>query len=108
MSYFPNCREDEYYNQKYLNEKDKEFIAGADWILEQIVNMIENNADVYPDLEQLLDDNTAIIKEDKDKIVSEAVQDWAEMERNMMITSMIDNYEDFDEIKAKVDANENV
>ena len=108
MSYFPNCREDEYYNQKYLNEKDKEFIAGADWILEQIVNMIENNADVYPDLEQLLDDNTAIIKEDKDKIVSEAVQDWAEMERNKMITSMIDNYEDFDEIKAKVDANENV
>lgn len=108
MSYFPNCREDEYYNQKYLNEKDKEFIAGADWILEQIVNMIENNADVYPDLEQLLDDNTAIIKEGKDKIVSEAVQDWAEMERNMMITSMIDNYKDFDEIKAKVDADENV
>ena len=108
MSYFPNCREDEYYNQKYLNEKDKEFIAGADWILEQIVNMIENNADVYPDLEQLLDDNTAIIKEGKDKIVSEAVQDWAEMERNIMITSMIDNYKDFDEIKAKVDANENV
>ena len=75
MSYIPDCRTDEYYNEKYLNAEDKEFIAGYDYAVEAIVSLIEHNVEIYPCLEQLLDDNIAIIKEGKKEIVSEAVQD---------------------------------
>lgn len=108
MSYIPDCRTDEYYNQKYLNEKDKEFIAGYDWAVEQIVNMIENNIETYPELEAILKENVAVVHGHKVQVCAEAVQNWAEMERDIMITSMIDGYENLEAIKAKVDADENV
>jgi hypothetical protein len=47
MSYIPNCREDENYNGKYLNETDKEFLRGFDWAVEQAVdNFFDNNFEI--------------------------------------------------------------
>lgn len=44
MSYIPNCREDNSYNEKYLNDKDKEFLGGYDWATEMAVdNFFDNN-----------------------------------------------------------------
>lgn len=110
MSYFPDCRTDENYNQKYLGALDKEFVAGYDYAVEQIVNMIENNAEVYPELEAILAENVAVVHGEKAKVCSESIQHWAEMERNMLITSMIDNMgeQEYSVIRAKVNVNENV
>lgn len=106
MSYIPDCRTNEHYNQKYLNKMDKEFVAGYDWAVEQIVNMIENNVNVYPELEDILDFHKAVACVDKIKILKEAVEDWAEAERDNLITSMIDNMDDdeYQSIKKKVDS----
>lgn len=109
MTYIPKCRTDENYNQKYLDENDMHFVEGFDWAVKEMVNLF-GNLDVYPELEEILDDKKAIIVEGKAKIAEEALSDWMESERDELITSMIDSYgcEKYDEIKARVDSNENV
>lgn len=39
----PNCREDAYYNEDFLNEKDKEFIKGFDWATEMACDNFFDN-----------------------------------------------------------------
>lgn len=104
MSYIPDCRTDENYNEKYLNAKDKEYVAGFDEAVEQI-KCLFSNLDVYPDLEELLDDNKAIIAEGKADTVKEAIEDWMESQRDELITSMIDNMseKEYQSIKESVD-----
>ena len=99
----PNCRTDETYNEKYLNEKDERFIRGYDAAVETALNLL-NNSDVYPDFDDLLDPNKCIVNLDKHEIVKEALEDWLEGERNMFITSMIDNMDDteYEAIKERV------
>lgn len=106
MSWFPDCRTHEFYNQKYLNDNDKEFVKGFDFAVEQVLNLVDNNADVYPDFEEILNRDKAVINVDKEKIVHEAIEQWLESERDMLITSMIDNMgeEEFESIKEKVDS----
>lgn len=118
MSYIPNCREDEYYNQKYLTGEDKEFIRGYDWCTEMVVdNFFDNFFDVDNDfirhyLSQKVPD---YLKKEYDMIFSfhpyaengeehretrkiETYEDilryemleWIERRRDEMITSMID------------------
>lgn len=108
MSYIPDCRTDEYYNQKYLNEKDAEFIKGYDYAVEQIKNLFEGNLGATPELEELLDDNKAIILEGKAEIAKDAIEEWAEIERDEVITSMIEGYDDdeYQRIKEAVDGRE--
>ena len=107
MSYFPDCRTDEYYNQKYLTQRNKDFVAGYDYALEQVQNLF-NNLEVFPDLEQLLDDNVALVKEHKVDMVQTCIEDWAEMNRDELITSMIDSMDEneYQEIKQRVDADD--
>lgn len=94
MTMIPDCRTDENYNEKYLNDANKEFIKGYDYAVEQILNLVDNNSDVYPDFDDLLDPNKGIVNVDKKKIVHEAVDAWAECQRDETITSMIDNMDD--------------
>lgn len=89
MSYIPNCREDEYYHESNLNDENKKFVEGYDWAVKQMLNLF-SNLDVYPELNMLLDDHTAIVKEGKADIAKGCVEDWAEMGRNELITSMIE------------------
>ena len=89
MSYIPNCREDEFYHESNLNEENKKFIAGYDWAIDQIMRLFDN-LDVYPEMDMLLDDHTAIIKDGKVDLVKGCVEDWAETSRNEVIVSMID------------------
>lgn len=103
MSIFPDCRTDDVYNEKYLDARDAAFLQGFDYCVQTIKSLFEN-VETYPDLEILLDDKKAVIMEDKAMIVSDAVEDWAEMERNVLITSMIDSMggEEYAAIKAEV------
>ena len=105
MSNIPDCRNDEFYNEKYLKLGDSNFVAGYDYAVEQILNMIQYNANVYPDLSVLLNRNIAVINEDKVKTVVDAITNWSEMQRNELITSMIDAMDDNDyrSIKENVD-----
>ena len=108
MSYIPDCRTDENYNDKYLNSTDKEFVAGYDYAVEQVLNLIDYNSDVDDDLENLLDTNIAVVNVDKKAIIHKAVKHWMESERDMLVTSMIDNMaeDEYEQIKTTVDSKE--
>jgi hypothetical protein len=132
MSYIPDCRRDENYNQKYLNEKDSEFIRGFDWCSENAVDVFFDNMEEFFGIDSYL---MHILKEeipeqDHEEYVwinsfDERIQekrtvktyldairahlvDWVEMHRDELITSMIDNMkeEEYKAIKEKVDRSE--
>ena len=110
---FPDCRIDENYNEDFLNNTDKKFIEGFDYALECITNVF-NNLDVYENelantkkgvgnfspsstknLKDILESNT--------ELLTEIINQWHEVERDEIITSMIDNMDekDYNELKAK-------
>ena len=93
MTRIPDCRSDEYYNERFLSDDDKTFVKGFDWAVNTILTILDNT-EVYEELDDLLDDNKAIIKEGKAQIVRESIQDWAEAGRNELITSMIDSMDE--------------
>lgn len=119
----PDCRTDENYNQKYLQGADKEFVRGYDWCTETAVDNFFNNLDVYFDSDSHLIHmlNERIPEEEEyeieftfGEIASEKrtvetyadliranILDWIEMERNELITSMIDNMDEEEYNKVK-------
>lgn len=110
---FPDCRNDDFYNVDFLNNDDKEFIKGMDYALEAVKNLIDNNLETYEaELNEVLEDGYEpeedeifskrqdlyeVLEENKE-IISNIIEHWHESERDMMITSMIDNMDD-DEYK---------
>lgn len=104
MSYIPDCRTDENYNEKYLVGKGKAFVAGFDHAVKTVLNLLYN-LDVYPKLEELLDDKKAVITDGKADIVREAIDHWCEMERDAVITGLIDGMdeEEYSKVKEHVD-----
>lgn len=135
MSRIPNCRTDENYNEKYLNEKDTEFVRGFDWATEMAVDNFFDNFGFDIKLEDsylshfLLEEMPEHMQEEytmeftfadkKNKeedrkavtyldYIRYKVLEWIELGRNDLITSMLDNMgeEEYEKIKAKVDGNE--
>lgn len=117
MSYIPDCRRDECYNQKFLSGDDKEFVRGFDWCAEEAVdNFFDNNYD-YDTGEYLAHILTQKVPEclrehytmeytfgdrpDEERTI-ETYADlirfellhWIEMQRNELITSMLDSMSD--------------
>ena len=96
MSYIPDCRTDEYYNEKYLIQADKEVINGYDWCVEQVMCAFANidELDIRP---------SDVVK------VAEAMEPWfrrwLESDRNELITSMLDDMdeEEYKKRKEEVD-----
>lgn len=133
MSYIPDGRTDENYNQKYLNEQDKDFLRGFDWCAEIAVdNFFDNHFDGASDtyLEMALreqvpeslreeyemeftfyDDDNGVVKTELRTVQNYAdllrfqILEWIEMNRNELITGMIDGMDDeeYQKIKAEVD-----
>ena len=131
MSYIPDCRNDENYNEKYLNNFDKEFVRGYDWCVEMSVDNFFDNLDIYfgddshimhllneelpenmreeYEIERTFaDENDRVEKRDVKTYVDllrSKILDYIEIERDELITSMIDNMDEqeYAEIKAKVD-----
>lgn len=131
MSYIPDCRNDENYNEKYLNNFDKEFVRGYDWCVEMSVDNFFDNLDIYfgddshimhllneelpenmreeYEIERTFaDEDDRVEKRDVKTYVDllrSKILDYIEMERDELITSMIDNMDEqeYAEIKAKVD-----
>lgn len=97
MSYIPDCRTDEVYNENNLNELDKEFIAGYDFALNQVFVDLIGNLDLYDfdidgvdfNLVTLLDNHPEV-----KKALYDAMCSYHEMFRDELITSMIESYPD--------------
>lgn len=111
MSYIPDCRTDENYNEKYLNDKDAEFVAGMDWCRIMAVDNFFDNLDIYTqDFED--DENEFNLLEylEENEDVRQNLRDclfhYIEMQRDELITSMIDNMgeEEWAELRQQVDA----
>lgn len=114
MSYIPDCRTDENYNQKYLDESRKKELAGFDWCAEEVVdNFFDNemNGLEYGDLylghvlaeevpEYMQEEYTMEFscRDDEDRTIKTYADlirfkllEWIESGRNKMIVSMIEN-----------------
>ena len=117
MSYIPDCRRDEFYNQRFLSGDNKAFIDGFDWCAENAVdNFFSNNYD-YDDGTEIAHflnqkvpeclrekyvmeytfgnrpDEERTVENYSDLIRAELLA-WIESERNTMITGMIDDMSD--------------
>lgn len=119
MSLFPDCRNDDVYNENFLAEMDDQFVYGFDCALDAIINLFANNLDTYEEeltelcpegYEKEEDEAFAtrkdlyeIIENDKE-IICAIIKDWLEMERNEVITSCIDGYDDDSYGALKVEA----
>lgn len=114
----PNARTDANYNQKYLNEKDKEFLNGFDWCVKTAVDNFFNNLDVHFSedshimhmLNEELPAKFLIVGEDEESeiktyldLIRARLLDWIEKKRDELIMSMIDNMseEEYAEMRAK-------
>ena len=130
MSYIPDCRTDEDYNPKYLNESDKREVAGFDWCAEEVVdNFFDNEMFGLEDEDSYLghilaqevpeylqeeytmefadggkDDEDRVVRTYADLIRFKLLQ-WIECGRNEFIVSMIDNMseEEYTANKEKAD-----
>ena len=118
---FPNCRDDHYYNQDFLDGTDAQFLKGFDWAIEMTVdNFFDNNMfglqdedgylahtlnDKIPEPIQIKYAIESANKfnpwfEEERKVITYAdlirikLLEWVEMHRNELITSMIDNMDD--------------
>lgn len=125
---FPDCRNDEDYNEDFLNGVDKEFIAGYDWCTEEVVDNFFDNLDVYfsddsnimkalneklpevmqseEEIEWTFGDRQAEIRkiETYGDILRSYLHDWIESHRDELITSMIENMDEdlYNALKHKV------
>lgn len=131
MSYIPDCRRDEYYNQKYLNEKDSEFVRGFDWCSENAMDVFFDNIEDFFGVDSYImhilkeeipeDEHDEYIQinsfdehEEKRTVKTylDAIRahliDWVESNRDELITSMIDGMDEdeYKAIKEKVDRGE--
>ncbi|MGN0693739.1 MAG: hypothetical protein ACI4LK_02370 [Lentihominibacter sp.] len=78
-----------------MNDRDKEFINGYDWCVNNCIELFFSNLDIYQisnngfDLIGYLESNEEVKEE-----FEEALLDYTEMHRNQLITSMLDGYEE--------------
>lgn len=86
----PDCRTDENYNERYLRGNDAEFVRGYDFLTDNVIESFFYNLDIYEDLDLIFDDNKAVMMKGKVDLVKNALLDYIENERDMLITSMID------------------
>jgi len=106
--YVPDTRNDEAYNEKYLNKADKAYVNGYDHAVDDVLDSFFANLDIYDwdvddediDLYKILTNHPAICEK-----LSDNLKDYFESCRDEMIVSLIDNMEDgeYEKIKKEVD-----
>lgn len=118
MSFIPDTRNDDYYNEDFLDKISKSCLVGYDFALDQIINLIGGNLDIYSDdLNELCPEDHEIeedeayskrddlyeILEDNKEIICAIIKDWMERNRDELVTSMIDGMDDeeYEGIKAE-------
>lgn len=133
MSRIPDCRTDDAYNQKYLNAHDSAEIRGYDWCTEEVVDNFFDNLEVYmgdddylhhilkeelpqhrqeiEDVEWTFGNRGSEKREIKTygDLLRSYLENWIEMHRDELITSMLENMseDEYNKIKEEVDKREN-
>ena len=118
----PNCRKDDYYNQDFIEKEDADFLDGFDWCVEMAVDNFFDNGmygildeesylgkilseELPEDMQETYVMEYAFPKADPKKpeerkcrtyadFIKLHMLAWIEMERNELITSMVDNTDD--------------
>jgi len=124
----PDCREDENYNQDFLDNDDKNVLEGFDWCVEMAVdNFFDNNYDsddgsylghiLAQELPETLKDEYEMehsfgqgAETEKRKVITYAdmlrmeILSWCENNRDELIVSLIEGMSDgeYEKIKARV------
>ncbi len=108
MTMFADARTDDAYNEDFLNRIDSAYLAGFDYALEIIKNLMEGNLEVYedeltdtgegrvPDEDEVFatrEDLYQIIR-DNSELISAIISHWHESERDMLVSSMIDGMDE--------------
>jgi len=95
------CRTDEYYNEKYLDETNAEYVAGYDLNTFELQSFWDN-LDVYEELEFL----EYLVKPEHIKALKDTLNDWIELNRDQMITSMLDamDEQEYEKMKERIDS----
>lgn len=118
MSRIPDCRTDEHYNQKFLRQRDSDYVAGFDWCVEMATdNFFDNIAMddeigentylghfLFEELPESLRCEYGFISHDGTlenrkcetyaDLIRAKLSDWIEGCRDELITSMIDSMDD--------------
>lgn len=130
MSRIPDGRTDENYNQKYLNDKDTEFLRGFDWCVETAVdNFFDNEMfgladkesyighflceELPEDMQEKYEMEYMFGKTEERTVKTYAdlirmkLLEWIEMGRNELITGMIDGMDEdeYKKIRQSTDGN---
>lgn len=123
----PDCRTDDYYNEDFLDGKNKEFVRGFDWAIEMVLDNIFDNLDTIIENDyvmHLMDEKLPEHLQDEYEYeftfgdrksetrkidtygayIRSKFLDRAESERDELITSMIDGMEEslYNAIRNKV------
>lgn len=136
MSRIPDCRTDKAYNEKYLDEINSEIVCGYDYSIQDNIDNFFNNISNWEDdiayalgldEDESLNIDEEILGSEKDiddyseeeikemgkttallVTLKQRMLEWAENNRDEMITSFIENMPDdvYDELKAKADKGE--
>jgi len=95
------CRTDEYYNEKYLDETNAEYVAGYDWNTFELQSFWDN-LDVYEELDFL----KYLVKPEHIEALNDALNDWIESNRDKLITSMLDEMDEqkYEKMKESIDS----
>ena len=116
MSHIPNGRTDKFYNQDKLEGSDKDFLNGYDWAIEQALDNFFDNLETMDDdyILRFLNENVPEYRQElytmeytfpeshdeyrEVKTYADFLRmkllHWAEMQRNELITSMLDAKEE--------------
>ena len=121
---FPDCRNDEYYNQRFLDGVDKNLVRGYDFGSETVDNFFDNPEfinddnvmqffdkelpeDMFDEYETCFADADGHIEKRKVKTYGDYIRMrllvWLEMQRDEFITALIDTMDDdlYDAIRNK-------
>ena len=103
MTMFPDCRNDDAYNEDFLSEMDRQVVSGFDIAAEVVENCFDNldDEDLFGRIAQneMVQSLIETIKTNfRDELAS-----WLESERNMLITSLLDGteQEEYDKLRAQ-------
>ncbi len=111
---FPDCRNDDFYNEDFLDGMDKGFLRGFDWAIEMVLDNIFNNLEMITDdsdyLEGVFEKKVPSSLQSEYEVIPRflgeketrkintyadyiraRMLDWAESERDELVTSMIDH-----------------
>ena len=96
MTYFPDVRTDEAYNQKKLNDKNKKFVEGYDWCTDTIKSFFASIGDSDEYLDHILMEKVPEDMADEEvstyaDLLRFRLENWIESSRDELVVAMLDH-----------------